>query len=306
MNAHALISVIIPTLGRPSLELAIKSALGQSGVTVEVLVCKGSFACDLSYLSSIFIDERIRIIELGQTATPNGNTARQNGVDCARGEFVALLDDDDAWEDTKLLTQLEVLRSKGANTFSATSAKCVFPDSREEIWPKRIPEAGESISDYLFIRNTFVNSRPFIQTSTIMARKSVFQTIPFDTDLEVHQDWDWLIRAQHQGFELAFINQPLTVYNIAPYNSTKDRTNATQSMEWIQNIRQLISTKAYAEFLAGVVSSRALKQRSLGLAIRSVVEAIRTRGLGLRGMVVSILRFLANVVQVPRKRVKND
>lgn len=305
MNSNGLISVVIPTLGRPSLERAIKSALAQTGVNVEVLVCKGSLVCDVSYLRSIFFDDRIRVIEMGQTSNPNGNTARQNGVNGARGEFVALLDDDDTWDDSKLLTQLKVLRSKGANTFSATSAKCVFPNSREEIWPRRIPEEGESIADYLFIRNTLVNSKPFIQTSTIMARRSVFQSIPFDTYLEVHQDWDWLIRAQHHGFELEFINQPLTVYNISAYNSTKDRTTASQSMEWIENVRPLISTKAYAEFLAGVVSSRALKQRSLGLAIRSVVEAIQTRCLGMRGLVVSIIRFLANAAPLPKRRVKN-
>lgn len=87
-----LFSVVIPTLGRPSLAAAVRSVLAQTEPDFElIVVCDGDPTPAAEALAEI-TDPRLRLLEqpgLGVSA------ARNLGITHARGEWVTFLDDDD-------------------------------------------------------------------------------------------------------------------------------------------------------------------------------------------------------------------
>ena len=109
-SAQALVSVVIPTYNRAHIvRRAIDSALGQSHSNVEViLVDDGSTDRTRALIEETYRDEsRLRYF---QQKNAGVSAARNRGLAEVRGEFVGLLDSDDAWLPWKIALQLECLR----------------------------------------------------------------------------------------------------------------------------------------------------------------------------------------------------
>src|SRR4051794_29614638 len=91
-----MVSVVIPTRNRPNLVIrAVQSALAQSLTDIEVVVVvDGPDAATIRALSAIS-DSHLRVICIANSV--GGAEARNIGIRESRGEFIALLDDDDVW-----------------------------------------------------------------------------------------------------------------------------------------------------------------------------------------------------------------
>src|ERR671931_448444 len=101
------VTVVVPTHGRWDLlsTAALPASLGQEGVDLEVVVVDdGSTDATAEGLARIE-DPRLRVVRHDR---PHGVAqARNAGIAAARGEWVALLDDDDLWAPWKLRAQLD-------------------------------------------------------------------------------------------------------------------------------------------------------------------------------------------------------
>ncbi len=92
-----LVSVIIPTYNRPDyLREAIQSALGQSYPHMEILVRDNASTDETRKVVQSFSDPRIRYHRHPENVGPTENVI--GGCREARGDYVAHLHDDDAWE----------------------------------------------------------------------------------------------------------------------------------------------------------------------------------------------------------------
>src|SRR5438445_11739690 len=100
-----LVSVVIPTLDRPRLLLrAIDSVLRQTHQDIEVIVVVDRPSGDIVSAIQSVNDPRLRLVVNSYSLTAGG--ARNTGADHATGEWIAFLDDDDAWLPEKLERQL--------------------------------------------------------------------------------------------------------------------------------------------------------------------------------------------------------
>ena len=110
MSHQPLVSAVIPTYNRPSLVLgAVKSALNQTHPNMEVIVVVDGPDNSTHRALGEIADPRIRIITLPQHQGACG--ARNAGVQAAKGEWVAFLDDDDEWLPAKTELQLSAAQS---------------------------------------------------------------------------------------------------------------------------------------------------------------------------------------------------
>ena len=102
-----LVSVIIPTFNRgPRLRRAVESALAQTHTNLEVIVIDdASKVSPAPYLDELD-DQRITLMRLEKNS--GASAARNAGIAKATGSFIAFLDDDDLWEQTKIEKQLRV------------------------------------------------------------------------------------------------------------------------------------------------------------------------------------------------------
>src|ERR1039458_7542299 len=94
------VSVIIPTYGRPSVRLAITSALNQTEVDVEVVVVDSSG----SGAAQKYAPTDVLYIESDTPQSPG--MARELGCRAASGEWVAFLDDDDLCTPDRLRSEV--------------------------------------------------------------------------------------------------------------------------------------------------------------------------------------------------------
>src|SRR5262245_25673454 len=106
------VSVIVPTRNRRELlPTTLRSALGQRGVDLELLIVDDASDDDTAAAAQALGDGRIRVIRLDK---PSGvSAARNRGAAAAQGEWLAFLDDDDLWAPDKLARQLDAARESG-------------------------------------------------------------------------------------------------------------------------------------------------------------------------------------------------
>lgn len=104
------VTVVVPTYNRASLLVrAIGSVLAQTLRNWELIVVDDCSTDETEQVVRSFSDDRIKYIRHDRNRRVSA--ARNTGIRCARGEYVAFLDDDDEWLPEKLQKVLEVFRN---------------------------------------------------------------------------------------------------------------------------------------------------------------------------------------------------
>lgn len=267
-----IVSVVIPTRGRPALVVrAVNSALAQTLAEIEVIVViDGPDGATNEALSTIE-DPRINVISLSYPA--GGSEARNIGVRKSRGEFIALLDDDDEWSPSKLSQQLELARKSIARYPVVTCRLIARYPTIDEIWPVRQMKPNESMCDYLLCREASIRQgEGFIQSSTLFVPRTLMLQVEFESGLSRHQDWDWLIRASvYPGVEFLWVWDSLVIYHVdVEGKSVSSDRSLRASMNWIDGNR-LVSPRARAYFYATQIAARCKSPATFRSVIRNTV-----------------------------------
>jgi glycosyltransferase involved in cell wall biosynthesis len=263
MSSTPEVSVVIPTFNRPDLVVrAVRSALAQTFDALEVIVVVDGPGDGTSEALAELGDERVRVVVLPEKG--RAPHARNTGVTEARGPWTAFLDDDDEWMPNKLEVQLE--RAKGSEAPRPVVASRLLNRTprAESVMPRRLPQPGEPLSEYLTVRKGLFYGDGFIQTSTIMAPTELFRAVPFTEDLRRQQELDWTLRAVRQpGVELIVAPEPLVIWH---QDEDRERISLNNPWEaqlaWLRASRELFTPRAYAAFTMSVLSSMAAPTRS--------------------------------------------
>jgi glycosyltransferase involved in cell wall biosynthesis len=267
-----IVSVVIPTRNRPALMLrAVRSALAQTLSAIEVIVVIDGTDPDSVEALATISDPRVSAVNLPNSV--GGSEARNIGIRKGRGEFVALLDDDDEWVPNKLSAQLAVARVSPCRFPVVTSRLIACRPDVEEVWPHRTLRVGESMSEYLFCReNSIRQGEGFIQTSTLFISRALMLDVPFKEGLPRHQDWDWLIRANnYPGVGIRWVWEPLVIYHIDAYRKSISAGKSVEpSIAWI-NGNDLVTPKARAYFYATQIAVRCCSLAALCSVIRKTI-----------------------------------
>ncbi len=221
---HLSISVVIPTRNRPDDTLrAVKSALTQSLRPIEVIVVDDGSTDQTAF--------RVRSTYQGLVHTirhdsPVGaNAARNSGVAAARGQLVALLDSDDAFDSTKLEQQAAKLQSQDA-PFSVTGWRT---DTGQVYVPRR------------FSRGSLLKSNTLGGASGFMAKRSVLIDNPFDPEMFAVQDWELYLRLSRIG-PPAIVEEPLYTYSTKSANRITEH-NRRRTLGHFQLYRKHIKSE---------------------------------------------------------------
>lgn len=258
-----LVSVVIPTRNKPPLVVrAVRSALRQTLEAIEVIVVvDGPDEPTVQALGAIG-DYRLIVKTLSRNLGPA--EARNEGVEAARGRWIAFLDHDDEWLPSKLDIQLRIVQQ---STFQYPIVSCRFikrSETTDVLLPRRLPARGEPMSEYLFRRTRLFGGEGLVQSSTIFAAKELLQKVPFRAESRRHDDIDWLLRAtmcDDTAVEFVTTSEPLAIWHreekLQTISSNKDWRF---SFSWIQQNRHLVTSRAYASFLLTWISANAIEQ----------------------------------------------
>jgi glycosyltransferase involved in cell wall biosynthesis len=243
-EVQPLVSAVIPTRGRPELVCrAVRSALAQTYLNLEVIVViDGEDARTKTALEQIK-ESRVRIIALSESV--GGSAARNCGVENAKGEWIAFLDDDDEWLPQKIEMQLKSLDKAPDRHSCVVVARYYYVKNDTGFEHGGQPKPGEPICEFILSR------RGGYQSSVYFASRKLLKEVPFTPGLKKHQDWDWLFRvAQQPNFRLIVVNQILSKYYI---NHSKNRLSNQNdwafSVMWAESMRSFLTPRAFSKFL---------------------------------------------------------
>lgn len=249
------VSVVIPSYRRHEEVLrAVMSVLDQKLPPLEVIVSNDGPDPDKRNILKNLEDERIKYVE----APRKGNAAatRNFGINCATGDWIALLDDDDVWLPEKLEMQFQELEERGANEAILAGVENVYFKNRlimqRPRWG-RIPRNG-SLFDYLF------SGSGGIHTSTIVAPTSLFRKYPFNEHVQPHEDWEWLLNA---GKDVPFIVTDNIVCRrwLQPGQRLSRSGGFAYTWDWYLRNRHLIPSTNRAFFISKILFSKAAVDR---------------------------------------------
>jgi glycosyltransferase involved in cell wall biosynthesis len=259
-----LVSVVIPTRGRPDLlvQRALRSALAQTLSDYEVIVVVDGPDPETELALAALSNPRLSVLVLPSNV--GGADARNAGIQNARGEWIALLDDDDEWFPDKIQRQLDVAR-RSTHAQPVIACQWITRTPRgDEQNPTRPLDPDEPISEYLMARRSMLEQECCIVSSLLIARRDLFLRVPFTSGLRKHQDWDWMVRVSGQpgvSFELA--PETLAVFYFGEKRAHMSRTtNWRWSLEWAKSHRDAgrLTNRAYAGFIVSQLAPFAARE----------------------------------------------
>jgi glycosyltransferase involved in cell wall biosynthesis len=189
---------IIPTHGRPGhLSRALESVLQQTHAPAEIIVVDdlddGPTAAVVQVSA---LRTEIPLRRVLNRLNPGASGSRNAGATASRAEFVAFLDDDDAWRPQYLARAMAELEHSGADAIISGLCRIKHDGS---IQPIVMPHRAE-IAGRLFEKNFGMTG------SNLVIRRSAFERVGgFDPALPVFNDWDLLIRMIAAGVEYSVV-----------------------------------------------------------------------------------------------------
>lgn len=187
------VSVVVPTRDRwQLLRRTVASALAQERVRVEVLVVDDGSASPPPAQDVTGGDPRVTL--LSHDSSLGVAHARNTGIGAARGEWVALLDDDDLWAPDKLREQVDAaIRADAGWVYSAV----VLVDGELRGLEALPAPAPQDVLDRLIAHPT---SAIPAGASNVCARADLVRRLgAFDEELAHLADWDMWLRLAENG-----------------------------------------------------------------------------------------------------------
>ena len=197
------VSVVIPTRDRwHRLERTLACARRQQDVTLQIVVVDDGSADGTAQRVQALGDRRILVVRHERSLGLSG--ARNAGIRAATGEWVAFLDDDDLWSETKLTSQLRAARRDEADWCYAGAA---VVDERGRLLGLADPPDPRAVGRLL----RGVNVIP-AGASNVLVRAALLDRVgEFDERLSHFADWDLWIRLAAAA-RPATVDVPLLAY----------------------------------------------------------------------------------------------
>jgi glycosyltransferase involved in cell wall biosynthesis len=256
-----LVSAVIPTRNRPAIVCrAVRSALNQTYRNLEVIVVvDGPDPATVSALEELN-EARLRVISLAENV--GGSEARNVGVREARGEWIALLDDDDEWFPEKINRQIMITASLVDKNVFIASRFSDLSSGKGHTAPIRMPDTGEPIDEYLCCPRGYRAGTTFLQTSTLLVHRELLLRVPFEKGLKRGQEFSWMLMACTTGNAAYYVaSDILSVFNSEgnALQRISTRPQWRSYYAWMRGHKKCFSPKAYSFCIATYVLHDAIK-----------------------------------------------
>lgn len=202
MTETGLVSIIIPLYnGEKYIAETIESAISQSYAPIEVIVVD-----DGSRDNGPLIARRYPVQLISQE-NRGISGARNTGIRALRGEFIALLDQDDLFKPHKIEKQVRFFQENPETILVYTPEERF--GSHEEGCRISVRHKSRKISGDIF---TDIYKSNYITPGSTLIRRAAFDVAGlFDESLSICEDHDLFIRMAYHGC-IGFMEEPLLRY----------------------------------------------------------------------------------------------
>ena len=220
MNNTPLVSVIIPTYNRANLiKRSVDSVLNQTYKNFEIIIIDDGSTDNTEKIISSINDPRIVYLK---QENHGASTARNKGIEIAKGEFIAFQDSDDVWHFDKLEKQVIALQNNNADVVFCKMF--AFGNLRKRIVSNNFKQG-------------FLGKKTLplgISTQSLLGRRNIFINFYFDSNTEPIEDFELLLRI-NQNFSIYCIDEPLVDYYSQDNSISNKSYTKFKSFELILN-----------------------------------------------------------------------
>jgi hypothetical protein len=273
--AEVELSIVIPNFNTAEyVTAAVSSALCQTFTRLEVIVVD-----DGSTDTSLLKLEDINDLRVTVVTQPNRGlaSARNTGIQIARGKYIGLLDSDDVWYPLKAEKQLAVMETNPA--IGVTFCYSAYLD-----------EAGEPTGQLLVSRCKQPTARELVfrnhigNGSTPIIRRECFEEAGmFNESLKALEDQEmWVRIATRTHWKLQLVPQVLTGYRVRSSSLTnssyacyvEQARLGIDAISGLPAVSQRDADRCYAEFLR-IISRKALANGDVAISRSLIIDALR-------------------------------
>jgi succinoglycan biosynthesis protein ExoO len=249
------------------IERAIQSAVAQGSVVSEILIVDDASSDDTALVVRELsrLDARIRLIELSTNGGPS--KARNVGIEAAKGQWIAILDADDAMLPGRLDHMLSVADALCADVVVDNFYPWSPPtrSSPEAIGLPGIKESGQP--EFISTERYLLNARPYSPEADWGLLKPMFRKrflherqLSYPTSIRHGEDFHFIVEILLCGGRYVVTRKP--GYLFTQRSSGRSRTIVNYDL-MLENTVLLLK------------DSRVLVQRPLVEAIRARASAVR-------------------------------
>jgi len=273
-SQNVTVSIIMPHFNRSeTVKKSINSVIQQAYQAWELIIVD-DFSKDIDKLEAYLLelnDPRVKLIKHSENL--NGAQARNTGLEQAKGEYIAFLDSDDLWAKEKLSLQLSSQLAPNEIRYSQLCCYNSLTPEQKVVLPIRGKNEDEGLSTYLF------SNHGIVQTSSLLLHKKFAKEIMFNPELRRHQDYDFLLRAEHQGATFTYLDKPLVDYVwIGTEGIQQKSISVERSLTWLNEYKKYFSNDDdITGFIDKEVIATALRTKQLSKLFNYGKERLSSR-----------------------------
>lgn len=203
----SLVSCVIPVYnGARFLNESLDSVLAQTHRPLEIIVVDDGSTDETAAVLEQYSD-RVVCTRQAHAGAP---AARNRGIEMSSGQFVAFLDADDLWDESKLSRQLE--------RFDALPALGFCTTLMQNFWMEEVQDEARHLKD-----TALAEPQPGA-VSTLVVRRNVFSQVgPLNSDLRHRDVQEWMMRAKNAGVTAEVLPDVLVYRRLHSANNSRRR-----------------------------------------------------------------------------------
>ena len=248
MDNTDLISVIIPTYNRAHLiKRSVESVLNQTYKNLELIIVDDGSTDNTKEIIDSINDKRIIYVK---QQNQGACAARNNGIDLAKGKYIAFQDSDDIWHLNKLEIQIQKLKENNADIVFCK----MFMHGN--LLKRKTPKF---FNEGFLGKDTLTYS---IGPQTILAKKEVFINNKFDTSMPRLQDVEVLLRIK-KAYSIYCIDKPLVDYYIQKDSISENPEKLLKAWKILlgKNKNFIKDYSSSSEYLASIIFYQVFKTK---------------------------------------------
>ena len=196
MTSPPLVSILIRTLGRPTLPRSIAAACAQTHRPIEIVVVNAGAAP----LPSLPATPDVALRVVGGTPLRRPQAANV-GLESARGDWLVFLDDDDLFAPTHVASLLKAAAQAPGARVAYSATACVDPAGTPSL------VIGAPFNRLQLFHGNYIQ-----MGAALFAASLVTEGVRFDEAFDCYEDWDFLIQlAQRTHF--VYTGLPTNLWN---------------------------------------------------------------------------------------------
>jgi glycosyltransferase involved in cell wall biosynthesis len=232
---------------------ALQSALNQTLSPAEIIVIDDASADDSVRVARAIDHPLIRVFD-EKYNLGGANTVK--GVGLCKGDFIAVLNSDDAWENEKLEKQYQLMSTFPNAGAVFTHIKAI--DEYDNPWKSDSHQLQHTFNSqnrtrHEWLRYFFLEGNPFCASSALIRRQCFDEVGGLNGSYVQLQDLDMWIRLAIAGYDLHVIEKPLTCYRVMRkgMNMSTDNASAraTFSFEYAKTLRHFWKLSSLNELM---------------------------------------------------------